>query len=58
MVIWQDASDEYGVGEPALLLEGYSDTITITQGDQSVIINYETIKELVKAMKVLQQEKK
>jgi hypothetical protein len=56
LVIWQDVKE--GIGEPALLLEKYSDTICITQGDDRVIINYETISELCKRLNQFKKEGK
>lgn len=53
IVIWQERTDDDMLlpGEPALLIESYYDVISIQQGDQSININYETVKELCKVLK-------
>lgn len=53
VVIWQDGSDD-STPEPALVLRGYDPRlIEIMQGDDSIMINYETLPALIKAMKRL-----
>lgn len=54
VVIYQ--SDSEGIGEPALLLQPYSGLMCITQEDRAININYDTFKELIKAMNKLKQE--
>jgi len=49
VVIYQQVGD--GVGEPALLVEYYSDSVSITQGDDCILINRETVGELCKLLK-------
>lgn len=48
-VMWQ-TSDE-GVAEPALLVEFYNDVITIRQGSNYIMINYESVAELTRLLK-------
>lgn len=51
IVIWQEAPEDMGVGEPALLIEMYSDVLNITQGDNCISVNYEALKELCSVLK-------
>ena len=50
-VIWQE--DEEGIPEKAILVTNYpgSGLIEIKQGESEVSVNYESIPELIKAMK-------
>jgi len=41
VIIYQQLDE--GVGEPALLVEHFSDSVSITQGDDCVLVNKETI---------------
>lgn len=50
-VIWQQVDAEFGVGEPAMLVNFYSDTVEITQGKGSILINYETLPDLCSLLK-------
>lgn len=49
-IVWQEC-DEESVAEPALIIEKYIDVLTITQGENSININYPSIPELIKALK-------
>jgi hypothetical protein len=51
-IIWQPDPED-GVAEKAILVESYSDVITLQQNDQSININYESIDELCKLLKKL-----
>lgn len=50
-VIWQD--DEEGIPEKAILVTNFygSGLIEIKQGESEILVNYESIPELIKAMK-------
>ena len=50
-VIWQE--DEEGIPEKAILVTNYygSGLVEIKQGDSEINVNYESIPELIKAMK-------
>ena len=50
-VIWQE--DEEGISEKAILVTNYygSGLVEIKQGDSEITVNYESIPELIKAMK-------
>ena len=52
-VIWQE--DEEGIPEKAILVTNYpgSGLIEIKQGESEVSVNYESIPELIKAMKTV-----
>ena len=52
-VIWQE--DEEGTPEKAILVTNYpgSGLIEIKQGESEVSVNYESIPELIKAMKTV-----
>lgn len=53
--IWQTVTND-GLdlpGEPAIVVESYRDCIAIHQVERSVLINYETIPELIKLLKKL-----
>lgn len=53
-IMWQTNDDD--IGEPALLLEGYSDVLNVTQGKSCISLNYETLDELLKQLLVLKAE--
>ena len=52
-VIWQD--DEEGIPEKAILVTNYagSGLIEIKQGQSEILLNYESIPELIEAMKTV-----
>lgn len=50
-VMWQQGDTENGIGEPALLIEFYSNSVSITQEDRHITINKETIPDLIKLLK-------
>lgn len=50
-VMWQQGDQEQNIGEPALLIEFWSDSVSITQEGRSVMINKETIPDLIKLLK-------
>lgn len=52
-IFWQKESDD-AIPEPAILIERYSDTIALTQEDQVINLNYESLPELLKFLKTLQ----
>lgn len=53
-VIYQEG-EESCPGEPALLVEVYSDTVSITQDTECININVQTIPELIKQLRAIQQ---
>lgn len=55
-VMWQNDPKD-GVPEPAILIERYSGTISVTQEGRSVIINDESIEELCRHLRKLLKEK-
>lgn len=52
-VMWQE--DEDGMPERAILVTNYagSGVIEIKQGDSEIIVNYESVPELIKVMKTV-----
>lgn len=50
IILWQK-NEETGVGEPALLIEFYSDCLQISQDGDRVNMDYDTIKDLIKVLK-------
>ena len=52
-VMWQE--DEDGMSERAILVTNYagSGVIEIKQGDSEIIVNYESVPELIKVMKTV-----
>lgn len=54
-VIWQEGEEEHLVGEPALLIEAYSDIFSIQQEDRSININYDSIDGLIKLLKQIKK---
>ena len=52
-IIWQD--DEEGISEKAILVTNFygSGLIEIKQGESEINVNYESIPELIKAMKAV-----
>lgn len=49
-ILWQSSAED-NVPEQALLIEFYTSEFSITQGDNCIIINYETVQELLKIIK-------
>lgn len=52
-IIWQD--DDEGIPEKAILVTNYADSalIEIKQGQSEIMVNYESIPELIKVMKTV-----
>lgn len=50
-VIWQEDDEMNGLGEPALLINFYSDSVEIQQKGSSILVNYNTLPELCKLLK-------
>jgi len=48
VIYWQQGSEECSVGEPAVLLEWYSDTISLSQDGNTIRLNYESLTEIAK----------
>lgn len=55
VILWQDDDEEGVTGEPALLIEGYNDAVQIIQKDNQITLNYHSIKELIKALKKVEE---
>jgi hypothetical protein len=53
-IIWQ-VEPEDGVSEKPILIECYSDIVSITQEDSSINLNYESIDELCKLLKEIKK---
>lgn len=51
IIVWQEVDD--GIPEPALMVTPYSDTINITQGANSINLNYDTVNEFCKLLRKL-----
>lgn len=54
-IIWQEGTDDNPIGEPALLIESYSDVFSIQQEDRSININYDSIDGLIKLLKQIKK---
>lgn len=50
VIVWQEDPED-GVAEKPILLESYSDVISIVQGDNSICLNYHVVAEFCKALK-------
>ena len=50
VVFWQKTQDEYGVPEPAIMVEWFNDIMAITQDGHVIHINYESRKVLAKLL--------
>lgn len=44
--------------EPALLIQGYADCITIAQEGRYININYETLKDFITSLNIIRKQKK
>jgi hypothetical protein len=55
IVLWQQSADEIP-GEPALLIEPYSDTIRISQEDNAINLNYESVDEFIKVLRNMKNQ--
>lgn len=53
VIVWPEDPDD-GVSEKPILIECYSDVISIAQGDNVININYYTVQEFVKELKKCQ----
>jgi hypothetical protein len=54
-VLWQENED--GIEEPALLIEPFSDVISITQKAVSFNLTYEAVDEFCRVLKKIKAEK-
>jgi hypothetical protein len=54
-IIWQNGPED-GISEKAILIEAYTDVISIQQQEGSININYESVDELCKLLKQLKKE--
>lgn len=50
-VIWQEAQEDEGMPEPALLIDAFYGTVSITQGDDTILINYQSLETLIKTLR-------
>lgn len=53
MILWQEPKEAV-VGEPALALLQYTDTLVIKQGSKEINVSMECVPELIKALKMIQ----
>jgi len=51
-IIWQTPGED-NVPEPAIVVEAYMGSFSLTQEGRSISINYESIKDLIKVLKDL-----
>lgn len=54
--MWQDDAD--GIGAQAVLMEGFSDVLKVTQAGNYIHLNYETLPEFIKQLNGLKAEAK
>lgn len=57
IVIWQEEEQD-GIPEQPLIIESYSDVISLTQRDNSINLNYDSIDEVCRALKAMKKEHK
>lgn len=50
-VMWQQGDQDNNIGEPALLIEFYSDTVSITQEGRCINLNKETLPDFIKLLR-------
>lgn len=55
-VLYQSRPEGTGIGEEALMLKKYHGTFEIAGKDNEIIINYETIPELIRVLKQIQND--
>ena len=55
-IIWQECDDD-SISEKAILIEAYSDVISIQQEDSSVNLNYESVDEFCKLLKKIKAQR-
>jgi hypothetical protein len=57
-IYWQQGDGENTVGEPAILVEVYSDTVCLEQEGNVIRLNFETLPDLAKHLnKIFRQYK-
>lgn len=49
-ILWQSGQEDTP-GEPAILIEGYSDIMTISQDGNYINLNYESLKDFIKNLR-------
>lgn len=54
-VLWQISADDI-IPEPAILIDGYRNTINLSQNGNEILINYESLEELIKTMRMLKKQ--
>lgn len=47
---WQTGSED-GLPEDAIVIEGYKDTMALTQGSDVINVNYESLDEFIKELR-------
>lgn len=55
VIVWQEEPND-GIAEQPLLVESYSDVISITQREASININFGSVDELCKLLKAMKKE--
>lgn len=50
IILWQEDPED-GVAEKPILIEYYNDVISLTQEDNRISLNYESVKELISCLK-------
>jgi hypothetical protein len=54
--VWQDCEDEDNTGEPAILVKGYTGILELNQNGNEVLINFESMEEIIKAMRAMKKQ--
>lgn len=54
-VFWQDQED--GIPEQAILINVYSDSILLEQGNNQINLDYESFNEFIKILKIAKDER-
>ena len=55
IILWQEDPED-GVAEKPILVEPYSDVISLTQGDNSISLNFHHVNELIKVLKQVSKQ--
>ena len=54
-IMWLEGSED-NIPEPAVLMEAYEGVLSIQQQDNSILINWEDIKDFIKEIKRLEKQ--
>jgi hypothetical protein len=56
-VLWQEGTDDMPIAEPALLITGNADIVTVEQEGRYINLNYESVDEFIKVLREIKKHR-